>query len=230
MRMRLNASSILLIQIDKYSIHFMNTKPLLRGHFHQAAFFLACGACLVLISNCRDVTATIATSIYSFSLIFLLGTSALYHRITWEPGAREWMKRLDHSAIYILIAGTFTPICLLALQGDSGKNLLMTIWIIAILGVLQTLFYVGTPKWLSATLYVFAGYMILPYLSELKNSIGPYNLILLIAGGLTYTLGALVYAIKRPILRPEIFGYHEVFHILVILAASLHFIVIKSLI
>jgi hemolysin III len=140
------------------------------------------------------------------------------------------MKRLDHSAIYILIAGTFTPICLLALQGDSGKNLLMTIWIIAILGVLQTLFYVGTPKWLSATLYVFAGYMILPYLSELKNNMGPYNVILLIAGGLTYTLGALVYALKRPILRPEIFGYHEVFHILVILAVSLHFIVIKSLI
>ncbi len=184
----------------------------------------------MLILKAQSLKATIAFSIYSFSLIFLFGTSALYHRINWTPDPRKWMKRLDHSAIYILIAGTFTPICLLALSKDSGTNLLTTIWSVAILGIFQSLFYVHAPKWLSATLYIIAGYMILPYISELKNSMGTVQLILLISGGLVYTLGALTYAFKKPILKPDIFGYHEVFHLLVIVGAILHFIVISSLI
>ncbi len=137
------------------------------------------------------------------------------------------MKRLDHSAIYILIAGTFTPICLLALGEESGKNLLITIWSVATLGVAQSLFYVNAPKWLSAILYVIAGYMILPYLPELKSKV---NVFLLIAGGLVYTAGAICYALKKPNYRPAIFGYHEVFHLLVIVGALLHFILIYPLV
>lgn len=208
----------------------MLTKPILRGHFHQAAFFMACGACLMLILKAQETTATIASLIYSFSLIFLLGTSALYHRVNWGLEARKWMKRLDHSAIYILIAGTFTPICLLALPEPSGRNLLITIWSIALLGVAQSLFYVQAPKWLSAILYVIAGYMILPYLSELKNSVGDLNIVFLICGGLVYTLGAVTYALKKPNFNPQIFGYHEVFHLLVIIGAAFHFVLIYSLI
>jgi hemolysin III len=208
----------------------MTTKPLLRGHFHQAAFFMACGACLMLIAKAQGTTPTIAVVIYSFSLIFLLGTSALYHRITWGADARKWMKKLDHSAIYILIAGTFTPICMLALSEDSGRNLLITIWSIALLGVLQSLFYVQAPKWLSAILYVIAGYMVMPYLSELKTSIGDLNIVMLIAGGVTYTVGAVTYALKKPNFNPEIFGYHEVFHLLVIVGAAFHFVLVDSLI
>lgn len=208
----------------------MLIKPLLRGHFHQAAFFTACGACLMLIVKSQEMTTAIASIIYSLSLIFLLGTSALYHRINWKPETRKWMKRLDHCAIYILIAGTFTPICLLALPEDSGTRLLITIWSIALLGVVQSLFYVHAPKWVSAILYVVAGYMILPYIGELKSSVGYANLVYLIGGGLVYTLGAVGYALKKPIFKPEIFGYHEFFHILVIIGATLHFILIYSLI
>lgn len=184
----------------------------------------------MLILKSENITATIASSVYTFSLVFLFGTSSLYHRVNWEAEKRKWMKRLDHSAIYILIAGTFSPICLLALPESTGKNLLITIWSVAVLGVLQTLFYVQAPKWLSATLYVMAGYLILPFVVELKNSIGPINFTWLVCGGLAYTLGALCYAIKRPTLNPAIFGYHEVFHLLVIFGAICHFIVIYNVI
>lgn len=205
----------------------MNEKPLLRGHFHQAAFYTACGACLMLISKSETNLSLSAVIIYSFSLIFLLGTSALYHRINWQPKARQIMKRLDHCAIYILIAGTFTPVCLLALGEESGRKLLITIWSIAILGVVQSLYYVNAPKWLSAILYVVAGYMILPYVGELKDKV---NLTLLIGGGVIYTVGALTYAFKKPNFRPLVFGYHEVFHVLVIVGAAFHFVLVYDLI
>lgn len=205
----------------------MTGKPLLRGHFHQAAFFTAFGACLMLISKSQDKLSVCAAIIYSFSLIFLLGTSALYHRINWEPQARQMMKRLDHCAIYILIAGTFTPVCLLALGAESGQKLLITIWSVAIFGVVQSLFFVNAPKWLSAILYVVAGYLILPYISELKDKV---NLTLLIGGGVIYTIGAITYALKKPNFKPLVFGYHEVFHILVIIAATFHFILIYHLV
>ena len=205
----------------------MIVKPLLRGHFHQAAFFIAIGACLLLTVRAESMTALSASIIYSLSLIFLLGTSALYHRINWNPESRKTMKRLDHSAIYILIAGTFTPICLLALSPESGKQLLITIWLVAFLGVVQSLFFVHAPKWLSASLYVVAGYLIMPYLSELDTRV---NLGLLIGGGIVYTLGAATYALKKPNFKPEIFGYHEVFHVLVIIAAALHFALVYQLV
>lgn len=207
----------------------MTVKPLLRGHFHQAAFFVALGSCMLLVLKATNTISIIAATIYSLSLINLLGTSALYHRINWSVEKRKWMKRLDHSAIYVLIAGTFTPICLLALSPTSGKYLLITIWSVATLGILQSLFYVQAPKWLSAILYVVAGYLILPYLSELKESIGEKNIVLLISGGILYTIGALTYALKRPYLKPEIIGYHEVFHLLVIAGAACHFSIIYQL-
>lgn len=208
----------------------MNGKPLLRGHFHQEAFFIAVGACAMLIAKAEGSISTIAAIIYSFSLMFLLGVSSLYHRITWQPNPRMVMRRLDHCAIYILIAGTFTPVCLLALSETSGKKLLITIWTIAFFGVLQSLFYVNAPKWLSAIFYLIAGYMILPYAGELKTSIGVGNLALIVCGGLSYTAGAISYAIRKPNLWPTIFGYHEVFHIWVVIGALFHFIVVYKLV
>ncbi len=208
----------------------MKVKPLLRGHFHQEAFFIAVGACAMLIAKAEGKIPTIATIIYSLSLMFLLGVSSLYHRITWQPDPRKFMKKLDHCAIYILIAGTFTPICLLALGETSGKYLLITIWAVAVLGVLQSLFYVTAPKWLSAILYIIAGYLILPFVGELKTSIGVGNLVLLICGGLSYTAGAICYAMKKPNFWPEIFGYHEVFHIWVVIGALFHFLLVYNLV
>lgn len=208
----------------------ITTKPLLRGHFHQALFFVSLGACLMLIFKSQSVLQVQATMIYSLGVLSMFGVSALYHRINWSQKARLMMRRLDHSVIYIMIAGTFTPVCLLALQGDSGRNLLIGVWFVAFIGIMQSLFFVNIPKIISAVLYLFVGFLILPYLNALLPALGLTNLTLLVLGGLVYTMGAVCYGFKYPVLRPNIFGYHEVFHLLVGVGAILHFIVVYNLV
>jgi hemolysin III len=205
-------------------------KPLLRGHFHQAAFFFALGACSMLFFNIHGARAIVATVIYSLSLVGLFGISALYHRPTWNPHQRVWMKRMDHAAIYVLIAGTTTPICLLALSKIAGVKLLWILWSAAIFGILQSLFWVTAPKWFSALLYIAVGCLIVPYLPEFKEALAANNVLLIIAGGIVYIVGAIIYALKKPNPSPRFFGYHEIFHLLVIIGATLHFLVIAKLI
>lgn len=204
-------------------------KPLLRGHFHQAAFFFALGACAMLIAQSHNAREAIAMVIYSLSVVTLFGISALYHRPQWSPGPRAWMRRLDHAAIFIMIAGTGTPLCLLALQEPAGTNLLTIIWTAALIGIIQSVFWVNAPKWLAAILYVVMGWLAFPYLPELNAALGTTNVVLILVGGVIYTLGALVYAFKKPNPWPKVFGYHEIFHLMVIIAAVFHFLVIASL-
>ncbi len=205
-------------------------KPLLRGHLHQAAFFFSLGACALLISKSHEMTSVISMSIYSLSLCGLFGISALYHRVHWSPKGRARMRRLDHSSIFILIAGSATPICLLALSHESGTRVVMLIWCAAMVGVLQSLFWVTAPKWVAAILYVAVGWMVAPYLPEFHVVLGTTKVSLILAGGLVYTLGAVVYALKFPNPSPRYFGYHEIFHLLVIVGAMLHFAVILGLV
>lgn len=207
-----------------------NLKPILRGHFHQAAFFAAIGACLMLISNAQTPIKIIAAIIYSISLIGLFGISALYHRPMWKPEYRKLMQKFDHAAIYILIAGTGTPINLLAMESSIGIQVLKIVWSVAFIGVLQSLFWAHAPKWLSAILYIIVGCIILPYIKEFYHAIGTYHLSLLLVGGIFYIAGAIIYALKKPNPIPKYFGHHEIFHIFVIIAAIFHFIVIKNLI
>lgn len=206
------------------------SKPLLRGHFHQAAFFVALGACAMLVSQSSDSRNLMAALIYSFSLCGLFGISALYHRPTWKPVPRMWMRRLDHAAIYILIAGTSTPICLLALSPEIGTRLLQLVWGAATFGMFQSLFWVQAPKWVSSILYVVVGGIIFPYLAELKAVLSNNDIRLIYAGGVVYVAGAIIYALKRPNPAPQVFGYHEIFHLLVIAGAFFHFQVIAGLI
>lgn len=208
----------------------VKTKPLLRGYFHQEAFFIALGASALLIAKANTDRALVASIVYAIGLLLMLGISALYHRPTWQPAARALMKRLDHSAIFVQIAGTFTPICLLALVDEQGIRLLVVVWAAAVLGIAQSVLWAKAPKWLSAILYVTLGWFALPYLGELKLALGPANLFLLAGGGVAYTIGAVFYASKRPNLFPGIFGYHELFHALTIVGALLHFIVVYQLI
>jgi hemolysin III len=208
----------------------ITTKPLLRGHFHQAAFFIAIGACSMLIAKASRQETLIGSLVFSLSLMFLLGVSSLYHRINWGAEARTLMKKLDHVAIYVLIAGTFTPVAMLALPEEKGTTLLYLIWAAASVGVIQSLFFIHAPKWVSAILYVLVGYLILPYLPELSQSIGSLNVGLIVLGGLFYTIGACAYAFKRPNFSPAVFGYHEVFHILVVLGAVTHFLLVYRLV
>lgn len=206
------------------------TKPLLRGHSHQAAFFFALGACTVLLLNAHGTRTIVATIIYSLSVICLFGISALYHRPTWQPEQRMWMRRMDHAAIYVLIAGTSTPICLIALSPVAGMKLLQLVWGAALFGIIQSLCWVTAPKWLSSVLYVTVGSLIVPYLPELKAALTMNDVWLILAGGVVYITGAIIYALKRPNPNPKFFGYHEIFHLLVIAGAGFHFSVIYSLI
>jgi hemolysin III len=205
-------------------------KPILRGHFHQAAFFIALGACAMLLVNVHEPRAIAVTLIYSISLVCMFGISALYHRPTWSPDYRATLKRLDHAAIFILIAGTGTPICWLVLESSAGSRLLTMIWITAGVGIFQSVFWTKAPKWISVGLYILCGWMVVPYVPEIRASLGPSSVALLIFGGLLFTVGALIYALKRPNPYPRVFGYHEIFHLLVIFAASLHFMVIVRLV
>ncbi len=207
-----------------------NKKPLLRGYFHQEAFFTALGACALLIAKSSNHRSLFASIVYSAGLLLLLGISALYHRPYWGPKPRAVMKRLDHSAIFTLIAGTFTPFCLFSLPQEQGRILLVIIWCSALAGICQSIFWAKAPRWLSVFFYLASGWMVVPYLSDLKQSLGWANLSLLAAGGVVYTVGAIFYGLKKPKIAPTVFGYHELFHIFTIIAAGLHFIVVYQLI
>jgi hemolysin III len=206
------------------------TKPLLRGHFHQAGFFVALGASGVLIATANGLYARLVCLVYGLSLCTMFAISGLYHRINWQPTARAWWRRLDHSAIFLLIAGTGTPISLLGMNGESGRQLLWIFWSLAIVGIFKELFWARSPKWVAAVFYIIMGWAGAPYLSEMNQTLGSTNIGILLAGGVLYTVGAVIYATKKPNPYPNVFGYHEIFHLLVMIAALLHFIVVYQLV
>src|SRR6202161_1312489 len=169
-------------------------KPRLRGVSHQYAFFvsLACGVGLILAAS--DGRARLAASIYAVAVSALLGTSALYHRVTWRPAARRWMRRLDHSMIFVLIAGTYTPVALLALKGSLANTVLIVLWAGALGGVVFKLLWIDAPKWLFAAVYVALGLVTAAVFGELPAAIGWLGAAGLACGGLLYLVGAIVYA------------------------------------
>jgi hemolysin III len=193
-------------------------------------FFVVVGAGVPLIYNSEGLLVRASVSVYVVCALLTFGVSALYHRITWSTSARAIWRRLDHAGIYLMIAGTFTPVAMMGLSAASAHDCLLTIWIVALAGIVQSVFFVNIPKVFSAAIYLVAGYLIVPYMAELQQTIGSGNVWLLVAGGVAYTLGALCYALKRPVLDPRYFGYHEVFHIFVNAGAILHFFVINDLV
>ncbi len=210
-----------------------SVKPRLRGVSHQYAFFasLACGVALILCASGGRSTIprsghVAAAAIYAGAVSALFGTSALYHRVTWRPRARRWMRRLDHSMIFVLIAGTYTPVALLALTGSLGRVVLIVIWAGAAAGIVFKLAWIDAPKWLFAAVYLALGWVAVVTVGQLPGAIGWLGLAGLATGGLLYTAGAIIYARGRPNPLPGVFGYHEVFHALVIAAAALHYAVI----
>jgi hemolysin III len=202
-------------------------KPRLRGVSHQWAFFVsvAIGAALVVAAPPGE--ARLAAAIYATSVAALFGTSALYHRVNWASlAARRWMRRLDHSMIFCLIAGTYTPFALLVLEGDLATVILIVVWAGALAGVLMKLVWIDAPKSLVAVSYILLGWVAIAAFPDMIERLGVAATTLVAVGGLLYTLGALVYAFQRPNPAPSVFGYHEVFHALVILAAALQYAVI----
>ncbi len=201
-------------------------KPRLRGVSHEYAFFVSIALGIALVAAASDGRARLAASVYAVAVTALLGTSALYHRVTWRPRARRWMRRLDHSMIFVLIAGTYTPVCLLALHGPLARTILIVVWAGALGGVVFKLLWIDAPKWLLALVYVALGCVSAALFGELPAAVGWLGVAGLAAGGLLYMIGAVVYASGRPNPWPKTFGYHEVFHALVLGAAALHYAVI----
>jgi hemolysin III len=199
----------------------------LRGVSHQWAFFVSVATGIALVLAAPSGRATAAVSIYAFSVAGLFGASALYHRINWSTtGARRWMRRLDHSMIFLLIAGTYTPFAVLVLNGPLATAILIVVWAAALGGIVLKLAWIDAPKWLVALIYVAIGWVALAAFPQLLDKLGVTATAMVAAGGLLYTVGAVVYARKRPDPSPTVFGYHEIFHALVILAAALQYAVV----
>ncbi len=198
------------------------TKPLLRGVSHQIAFFVAvcAGAVLVAIGNARSVAPT---TVYVVLLAAMFGVSALYHRVNWRPRRQEWWGIVDHAMIFAFIAGTYTPLSLLALDRVAGHRLFALAWAAAGLGILRVLLWPRAPRAIASALYVAVGWVVVAYFPEFRAALDPISFRLFLAGGACFTIGAVVYATRRPDPLPAVFGYHEVFHALVIIACACHF-------
>jgi hemolysin III len=202
-------------------------KPRFRGLLHQYAFFASLPALPVLLFASASRRAVFAATVYGLSLVALFGASALFHRVTWSVRARRWMGRVDHAMINVLIAGTYTPLGLLVLSGTLATVSLLVVWSGALASmVLHVLWIDALPKWLSAIVYVVLGWSGVAAFPELISQVGWGPSALFALGGALYSAGAVVYACRRPDPAPEVFGYHEVFHALVIAAAATHYAVV----
>jgi hemolysin III len=197
--------------------------PRLRGVFHEYAFFVFAVLALALVLTAPAGKERLAGAVFGSSLILSFGISALYHRITWRPTVRRVMRRLDHAAIYLLIAGTYTPYGVLVLRGAWQAAVLGVVWIGAAVAIAFKLVWIDAPYWVAAALGIVLGWAGIVALPQIYDSIGPWGVALIGVGGVAYTAGAVVYARRRPDPVPAVFGYHEIFHVLTIVAAACNF-------
>jgi hemolysin III len=201
--------------------HPQEIKPTWRGWIHAGTFPLAIAAGIVLICLADGVAAKVSSAVFMATSLLLFGNSALYHRFNWKPRTKLLLKRIDHANIFLLIAGTYTPIAVLALPPGKGILLLCLVWAGTILGVGFRVFWISAPRWLYVPLYLALGWAAVLYLGDIYAA-NPATMILVAAGGLCYTVGALAYGFKRPNPFPGKFGFHEIFHSLTLLAFVCH--------
>lgn len=196
-------------------------KPTWRGWIHAGTFPVAVVAGIVLISVAQGAPAKWASAVFMVSSLLLFGNSAVYHRFDWQPKTRAILRRIDHANILLLIAGTYTPIAVLALPPSKGWLLLALVWGGALLGILFRVFWLGAPRWLYVALYLLLGWAAVMYLFDLMQA-NVAMMVLVIVGGLLYSAGAAVYATKKPNPWPGRFGFHEIFHVCTVLAFLCH--------
>lgn len=196
-------------------------KPTWRGWIHAATFPVAIAAGIVLIALAQGAPAKWASAVFMATSLLLFGNSALYHRFNWKPKTKSVLKRIDHANILLLIAGTYTPIATLALPPQQGALLLILVWSGALLGILFRVFWIHAPRWLYVALYLLLGWAAVMYIVPLFQA-SAAMMILVAIGGLLYTGGAVVYALKRPNPWPGHFGFHEIFHVCTVLAFLCH--------
>lgn len=196
-------------------------KPSWRGWIHAGTFPVAIAAGVLLIVFAQSGAAKASAAVFMATSLLLFGNSAVYHRFNWGPTVKVVLKRIDHANILLLIAGTYTPIATLALPPDKGALLLVLVWSGALLGILFRVFWIHAPRWLYVALYLLLGWAAVMYIVDLLNA-NLAMMILVIVGGLLYTGGAVVYALKRPNPWPGHFGFHEIFHVCTVLAFLCH--------
>jgi hemolysin III len=204
------------------------TKPRFRGwiHVYSAGAAVAAGASLVAVSWALDSTkAGLATMLYTFATIIMFTVSATYHRVNWKSNtARTWMKRADHSMIFVFIAGSYTPFALLALPPDAAKLMLTIVWGGAAAGILMKMLWPSAPRWVGVPLYILLGWVAVWYIGTILHNAGVAALVLLLVGGALYSIGGVLYALRWPDPWPSTFGYHEFFHACTAVAAICHYI------
>ena len=199
----------------------VEAKPTWRGWLHAGTFPIALAAGIVLIILAQGAAAKIAAAVFMTSSLLLFGNSAVYHRFNWGPKVHAVLRRIDHANILLLIAGTYTPLAVLALPPQKGTLLLTIVWTGAILGILFRVLWLGAPRWIYVALYLALGWAAMMYIVDLFQANIPM-MVLVIVGGLLYTAGAIVYAMKRPNPWPGRFGFHEIFHACTVLAFLCH--------
>jgi hemolysin III len=201
-------------------------KPLLRGVLHEAAFSVSLVVGTLLIVGADGARRHAAAAVFGGSVAVCFGASALYHRVTWTPRLRLWMRRVDHAGVYLLIAGTYTPVCLLVLQGTWRLVVLVVVCVGAGLAIALRFAWVEAPKWVAAMLGIALGWVGVAILPQLATRLDPAAVALLGVGGLAYTAGAIIYARRRPNPLPAVFGYHELFHALTLVAVACQYVAI----
>jgi hemolysin III len=202
--------------------------PRLRGLFHQYAFVASVAAGVTLVALAEGARARIACAIYAGALVAMFGASALYHRVPWRSlRARAWARRVDHSMIFVFIAGTYTPFALLAFTGVLPAIVLACVWSGAVLGVVLNVSWIDAPKWVTAPVYLLVGWVGVIAAPQVFTELSVAAAVLVVVGGGLYTLGALAYATGWPNPFPATFGFHEIFHLLVIAAAASQFVAVS---
>jgi hemolysin III len=202
-------------------------KPKLRGWLHAGTFPLALAAGIVLIALAPTATGQATAAIYTVTAALLFGTSALYHRGTWSPKVNLFLKRFDHSNIFLIIAGTYTPFAALLLPGHRAQVLLIAVWGAAVGGIFFRVFWVTAPRWLYTPIYVALGWAAVFYIPDFLQRGGPALLTLILVGGILYTVGGLIYGLKKPDPSPRWFGFHEIFHACTVAAFIVHYIAVS---
>ena len=201
-------------------------KPLLRGVLHQAAFLVSLVVGTLLIVGAENGRGRAAAAVFAGSVAVCFGASALYHRVTWTPPMRLWMRRVDHAGVYLLISGTYTPVCLLVLNGAWRLVILGVVCVGAGAAIVLKFAWVESPNWVAAALAVALGWTGVAVLPQLAARLDPAAVALLGVGGVVYTVGAIIYARRRPNPLPAVFGYHELFHALTLVAVACQYVAI----
>lgn len=201
-------------------------KPKLRGWVHAGTAPFALAASIVLLVLAPPVAPRVAAAVFGLSAVLLFGTSAVYHRGTWSPRVAAVLRRLDHTNIFLIIAGTYTPLAVVLLPEATARTLLLIVWSGALVGLLMRIFWLGAPRWLYVPIYLALGWVAVAYLGPLWTAGGAAVVWLILAGGLAYTAGAIIYGLKRPNPSPVWFGFHEIFHVLTVVGYTCHLVAV----